>query len=138
MADQDLNQNLIRVLIVDDDEAQCTLLNLFLSRFKDLQIVGTAMDGAEAIESCGRLDPHVVVMDYMMPVMNGLVATTKIREQYPHIQIIILSAYHGDTLARQAKEAGAFGCLGKEAMRTDLANSIRAASASANSPARAG
>ncbi len=137
MADQDSSQNVIRVLIVDDDEPQCTLLNLFLSRFKDMHIVGTATDGVEAVESCGRLNPHVVVMDYMMPVMNGLVATTKIREQYPQIQVIILSAYHGDTLAHQAKEAGAFGCLGKEAMRTDLANSIRAASAVANSAARA-
>ncbi len=132
------NQDPIRVLIVDDEPAQCSLLQMFLSLCQGIEVVGTASDGLEAIELCGHLLPDVIVMDYMMPLMNGLVATLQIRRQYPPVQVIILTAYHGDKLIHQAAEAGAFGCLGKIAMTTKLEGCIRAAySVSANTSAMA-
>ncbi len=117
-----------QVLIVDDDEKQCCLLQLVLARFKDIRVVGIAMDGTEAVELCPQLQPQVVLMDYMMPVMDGLVATRKIRQRHPGIQVIIYTAYHSESLASEATDAGAFSCVSKMIRLTELREYILSAS----------
>ncbi len=123
-----VQHNRIRVLIVDDDPVICTLLERYLSHRKDFEVVGTASNGVEGVELCGGLRPHVVVMDYMMPIMDGITATHTIRAQYPQIKVLILSAAYDDQLAQRGRQAGAYDYMSKNTLLRGLADSIRAAS----------
>ncbi len=138
MSDRNLSipmrRNRIRVLIVDDDPVLCTLLERYLSRGKDFEVVGTALNGQEGIKLCGGLQPQVVVMDYMMPDMDGITATRTIRNQYPQIQVLILSAAYDDQLVQRGIQAGAHDYLSKGALLRGLADSIRAAHSPSASP----
>jgi DNA-binding NarL/FixJ family response regulator len=110
------------VLIVDDDEA--ILLTLDLLRFEGIEIVGRARNGEEAVEKAAELEPDVVVMDFKMPVMNGIEATRKIKETKPEVQVIMHTAYDEPDLELNAKEAGAFAYLIKGCSRQATAEMI--------------
>ena len=123
------NKEPIRVLLVDDHAVVRSGLGAFLLAFDDLELVGEAGGGAEAVRLCGELTPDVVLMDLMMPDMNGAEATTIIREQYPETQVIALTSYKEDELVHGVLKAGAIGYLLKNVTADELADAIRAANA---------
>ncbi len=117
----------IRVLVVDDHIMVRRGLAVFLIRYDDLVLVGEASNGEEAIEKCAELQPDVVLMDLMMPVMDGITAIQLIRERYPNIQAIALTSFSEEKLVENALQAGAIGYLFKNVSVNDLASAIRAA-----------
>jgi NarL family two-component system response regulator LiaR len=117
----------IRVVIIDDHEMVRRGLSLFLRGFPDMQVVGEAANGAEAIQVCEQQKPDVVLMDIIMPEMNGIEATRLLRERFPDIAIVALSSA-GDTRSVTATmQAGATSYLLKNVSDDQLANAIRAA-----------
>lgn len=120
-------QDGIKLLIVDDHEMVRRGLMSFLRTFDDLAVVGEASNGEEAIDACERLHPDVVIMDLMMPGMDGFAATQIIRERFPEVTIIALSS-SGDTKSvTAAMQAGAISYLLKNVGTDQLAEAIRAA-----------
>jgi two-component system, NarL family, response regulator LiaR len=119
----------IRVLIVDDHAVVRSGLGAFLLAFDDLELVGEAGGGMEAVRQCQDLRPHVVLMDLVMPGMDGAAATRAIRERCPHIQVIALTSFKEEELVQAALQAGAIGYLLKNVSADELANAIRAAHA---------
>ena len=119
----------IRLLIVDDHAVMRTGLKLFLMAFDDLDLVGEAANGEEAVHLCGRVHPDVVLMDLAMPGMDGATATRAIRRQYPDIQVIVLTNFQDIDQVQQALQAGAISYLLKNVSADDLAAAIRAARA---------
>ena len=117
----------IRVMLVDDHTVVRSGLSAFLTAYKDLELVGEAANGERAIMLCQQAQPDVILMDLVMPGMDGATATRKIREQYPQIQIIALTSYKEQDLVQGALQAGAIGYLLKDISADELANAIRAA-----------
>jgi NarL family two-component system response regulator LiaR len=118
----------INVMIVDDHETVRRGLAVFLRAFDDLQLVGEAANGLEAVNLCAEIHPHVILMDLVMPEMNGIEATRTICHQWPEVRIIGLTSFKEETLAEQALQAGAVKCLRKDTPIDELANAIRSAS----------
>lgn len=117
----------IKVLVVDDHPiVRDGLRNMFLV-FDDLEMVGEAENGKDALDFCLRTPPDVVLMDILMPGMDGIQATRAIREQHPQVKIIILTSYPEDDLVRKSLEAGAIGYVLKNSPIDELANAIRSA-----------
>jgi NarL family two-component system response regulator LiaR len=119
----------IRVLLVDDHDMVRQGLSVFLHVFDDLELAGEASDGAEAVARCGEVRPDVVLMDLLMPGMDGATATRIIRERYPSIRVIALTSFQDEGLVQQAMQAGAIGYLLKNVTADDLAAAIRSAHA---------
>ncbi len=119
----------IRVLLVDDHAVVRSGLAAFLTAFDDLELVGQAGNGAQAVRLCGELHPDVVLMDLMMPEMDGPTATRKIRESYPQTQVIALTSFPEEDLVQKALQAGAIGYLLKNISADELAEAIRKAHA---------
>ncbi|RME86019.1 MAG: DNA-binding response regulator [Caldilineae bacterium] len=117
----------IRVLIVDDHAVVRSGLATMLEFEDDLLLVGEAENGQEAVELCARLRPDVVLMDLVMPVMDGIKATRIIRERYPDTQVVVLTSYHDKQHVQQAMEAGAIAYLMKSVSADRLAEAVRAA-----------
>ena len=117
----------IRVLLVDDHAMVRSGLGAFIYAFEDLELVGEASNGEEALRLCPRVEPDVVLMDLKMPVMDGATATGKIREKYPHIQVLALTSFKEKQLVEGALQAGAIGYLLKDISADELANAVRAA-----------
>jgi DNA-binding NarL/FixJ family response regulator len=117
----------IRVLLVDDHAMVRQDTRELLERQEDLEIVGEAGDGAEAVNLAAQLRPDVILMDVRMPVMNGIEATRRIKAQQPEISILALSAYDDAQFVAAAKEAGACCYLLKNARANELVAAIRAA-----------
>jgi two-component system, NarL family, response regulator LiaR len=120
-------QTPIRILLVDDHDMLRRGLAVFLLAYDDLVMVGEASNGAEALEKCGELRPDVVLMDLMMPVMDGVTATRLIRERYPATQVIALTSFSEEKLVETALQAGAIGYLYKNVGVDELAAAIRSA-----------
>ncbi len=120
---RELNQ--IRVLAVDDHQILHVGIEFMLLAFDDIELVGQAYSGREALELCDQLRPDVVVMDLKMPGMNGVAATRAIRERYPQVQVLILTSYQGREFVQQATQAGAIGYLDKGVTLDELAQAIR-------------
>ncbi len=110
----------IRILVVDDHAVVRSGLATFLMAFDDLEYIGEAADGREAIQKCAQLQPDVVLMDLIMPEMDGASATRVIRERWPGTQVLILTSYKEDDLVQGALQAGAIGYLLKNASIADL------------------
>jgi DNA-binding NarL/FixJ family response regulator len=119
----------IRVLVADDHKVVRLGLRTFLSLDAELDLVGEASDGREAVEMAGRLRPNVVLMDLVMPEMDGLAATVAIRRDHPEIEVIALTSVLEGASVAEAVRAGAIGYLLKNAAPEDLHRGIRAAAA---------
>lgn len=117
----------IRVMIVDDQPVVRSGLAAFLESYNDLQLVAEAGDGARAVRLCGRYHPHVVLMDLVMPIMDGAEATRQIRKHYPWTQVLALTSFKDDDLVQRVLQAGAIGYLLKNVDAEELANAIRSA-----------
>ena len=119
----------IRVMLVDDHAVVRGGLSAFLKVHDDLEMVGQAADGTEALQVCQQVQPDVILMDLMMPGMDGAQATRLIRDRCPEVRVIILTSFKEKDLIQEALEAGAIGYLLKNASADDLAEAIRAAHA---------
>lgn len=120
---------MIRVLIADDHSVVREGLRMFLSRDPELTIVGEAVDGAEAVRLAQELRPDVVLMDLLMPVMDGITATAAIRNALPETEVVALTSVLESTSVVGAVKAGAIGYLLKDTQASELRRAIKAAAA---------
>ena len=118
----------IRVLVVDDHKVVRKGLRTFIAVNDDLELVGEAGNGEEAIKQAEALSPDVVLMDLKMPVMDGPTAIEHIRASSPDVQIVALTSFDDESLAQRAIDAGAIGYLFKDAEEEELISAIRLAS----------
>jgi DNA-binding NarL/FixJ family response regulator len=116
---------MIRVLICDDQAIVCEGLQVILSTAQDIEVVGTANDGAQAVEMIAEAQPDVVLMDLKMPVMNGVQATRLIRKRHPGVRVLVLTTYDADEWVFDAVRGGASGYLLKDTPREKLIEAIR-------------
>lgn len=119
----------IRVLIVDDHGMVRKGLLAYLKNMSDIDVIGEARDGREAIDLCEQLQPGVVLMDLVMPELGGVAATRMIHQRWPEIQVIALTSFQEKELVQEALQAGAIGYLLKNLSGEELANAIRSAHA---------
>ena len=119
--------NPIRVMIVDDHDMVRRGLAAFLKIKADLELVGEASNGQEALRVCEQVRPDVLLMDLVMPGMDGTAATRVIRERWPQVQVIALTSFQEQEMVREILQAGAIGYLLKNVSVDDLAEAIRAA-----------
>jgi NarL family two-component system response regulator LiaR len=119
----------IRVLVVDDHPMVRRGLATFLKVFSDLELAGEAASGREAVQLCTSLQPDVVLMDMVMPDMDGAAATRLIRRQSESVQVLALTSFKEEILVKSALQAGAIGYLLKDVSADELAQAIRAAHA---------
>jgi two-component system, NarL family, response regulator LiaR len=120
--------NPIRVLLVDDHTVVRQGLKMFLSLDKDIVVIGEAQNGQEACDLSAALRPDIVLMDIIMPVMDGLTAISKIKTAQPEIEIIALTSILEDDKVFKAIHAGAMGYLMKDTKADALAKAIKGAS----------
>ena len=120
-------QKKIRVMIVDDHAVVRSGLGAFLAVVPDLDLVGEAENGEQAVVRAKTLKPDVILMDLMMPGMDGVTATRLIKEHNPSIQIIALTSFQEDELVQNAMKAGAIGYLMKNVSVRELEVAIRGA-----------
>ena len=118
----------IRVMLVDDHNVVRSGLATFLMAYDDLELVGQAGNGVEAVNLCHRQNPDVILMDLMMPEMDGIAATRAILEDYPDVKIIAMTSFEEEELVHGVLEAGAISYLLKNVTSDALADAIRAAS----------
>jgi two-component system, NarL family, response regulator LiaR len=116
---------MIRLLICDDQWIVCEGLEAILDADPDIEVVGIANDGAEALARIAELRPDVVLMDLKMPVMNGVQATQQITLNYPEIKVLVLTTYGADEWVFDALRAGAVGYLLKGTPRADLIAAVK-------------
>lgn len=119
----------IRVLLADDHSVVRQGLRMFLSLDPDLEIVGEAANGLEAVQMAHVLQPEVVLMDLLMPVMDGITAIAQLRRELPDIEIVALTSVLEDTAVMGAIRAGAIGYLLKDTEADELRKAIKAAAA---------
>lgn len=119
----------IRVMLVDDHTMVRRGLATFLKVFDDLELVGEAADGEAAIQLCARISPDVILMDMVMPDMDGVAATRRIRQLFPTVKVLALTSFKEERLVQRALQAGAIGYLLKNVSAEKLAEAIRAAHA---------
>ena len=117
----------IRVLVVDDHAVVRGGLRTFLDAFDDFKLVGEAENGEEAIRACLDTRADVVLMDLLMPQLDGVAATKIIRERYPDVRVIALTSFQDEEKVQAALDAGAIGYILKNVSADELANAIRAA-----------
>jgi len=123
------NSKTIKVMLVDDHDMVRRGLAAFLQGTPDLELVGEARDGAEALAMCNRIQPDVILMDLVMPEVDGAAATRTIGERWPDIKIIALTSFQEKDLIHEALRAGAIGYLLKNVTVEELSAAIRAAHA---------
>jgi NarL family two-component system response regulator LiaR len=116
-----------RVMIVDDHAMVRSGLAAFLSVTDDCVLVGEAENGVQALRMCAELEPDVVLMDLMMPDMDGVATTRAMRERFPGVKVIALTSFPEDQLIQSVLEAGALSYLLKNVGADDLTRAIRAA-----------
>ena len=119
----------IRVMVVDDHDMVRRGLAAFLKAKSDLQLVGEARNGREALRVCEEVQPDVILMDLVMPEMTGAEATRAIRERCPEVQVVALTSFEQTELVQEALQAGAISYLLKNVSANELADAIRAAHA---------
>ena len=115
---------MIRVLIVEDNIFVRDSIRLLLKRMQDLEVVGEARDGQEAIALTDQLTPDVVLMDIQMPVLDGLEATARIHAKHQDVRIVMLTLFSEQTLVRQALQNGAMGWVSKKDSFNELGSAI--------------
>lgn len=117
----------IRVVIVDDHAVVRSGLSAFMMTFDDLELAGEAGSGEEGLRVSRQVQPDVILMDMVMPEMDGAEATLALREELPEVQVIALTSFKDEDLVRRAMEAGAIGYLLKDTTADELADAIRSA-----------
>src|SRR6476620_9646446 len=115
----------ITVLLAEDHQIVREGFRSLLKHEPDIQVVGEAETGRQAVQLTGKLRPAVVVMDIAMPLLNGLEATRQIRKEFPNTKVLILSAHNDDAYVDQVSVLGASGFLLKQASSQILATAIR-------------
>ncbi len=115
----------IRVLMVDDHAILREGLRVLLGFYDDVEVVGEAQDGAEALAKVGELRPDIVLMDVAMPGVNGLDATRQIRSQHPDVRVLILTQHEDPQYVLPLLQAGASGYVSKRGVSNDLINALR-------------
>jgi NarL family two-component system response regulator LiaR len=115
----------IRVLICDDQIIVCEGLHRILNADPEIQVVGAAHDGMEALEMVSQHKPDLVLMDLKMPNMNGITATRKIRDQFPDVHVLVLTTYDDDDWIFDAIRSGAEGYLLKDTPPKELIHAIK-------------
>jgi len=115
---------MVKVLICDDQVIVCEGLQTILNASSKIEVVGTAHNGADALALIPKTNPNVVLMDLKMPIMNGIIATRKIRHKYPDIQVLVLTTYADDEWLFDAIRSGASGYLLKDTPPEDLIQAI--------------
>jgi DNA-binding NarL/FixJ family response regulator len=118
--DQPLANSIIRILIADDHDVIRTGLRALLEAESDFEVCGEARDGREAVKEACRLAPDVVILDFSMPGMNGLEVTRRIRKALGKTEVLVLTAYDSEQLARALLSAGALGYMSKSDADRDL------------------
>ncbi len=119
----------IRILVVDDHGVVRQGLRMYLALDPELEVVGEAANGAEALSMAHELEPDVVLMDLLMPVMDGIAATQAIRRELPDVEVIALTSVLEDRAVYGAMRAGAIGYLLKDTQADELCQAIKAAAA---------
>lgn len=117
----------IRILLVDDHAVVRSGLSKFLLINADMELVAEASDGQEAIQLAGLHNPDVILMDLVMPVMDGITAMRAIHQKYPQIKIVALTSFAEQNMVQGALQAGAVSYLQKNVTALELANAIRSA-----------
>lgn len=120
---------MIRVVIADDQRVVRDGLTMLVGLIDDIEVVGTAADGTEAITLAHKTAPDVVLMDLRMPTMDGAEATRQIRQTQPETQVLVLTTYSDDESLFPALQAGARGYLTKDAAAEEIEHAIRALAA---------
>jgi two-component system, NarL family, response regulator LiaR len=115
----------IRILLVDDHNVVRSGLRKVVMVNRDLESVGEAADGEEAVRMTGKHQPDVVLMDLMMPGKDGITATEEIHRDYPHVKIIALTSFSEKNMVQSALQAGAIGYLLKNVTAAELGTAIR-------------
>ena len=117
----------IRVLSVDDHEIMRGGIRYLLMANDEIELVGEARTGQEALDLCENLDPDVILMDMRMPGMDGIQTTQLVRERFPNIQVLVLTSFEEEEMIHQAVQAGAIGYLQKGISMDELADAIHSA-----------
>jgi len=118
----------IRIMLVDDHDMVRRGMAVFLQALPDMELVGEAADGTEAIELVEQIQPDVILMDVMMPEMSGIEATRRIKARYPAVQILMLSSSKDEESIKSAIQAGAIGYVLKNVGINEMAEAVRNAS----------
>jgi DNA-binding NarL/FixJ family response regulator len=116
---------MIKVLICDDQRIVCEGLSRILGSDPEIEVVGVVHDGSEALALIPECLPDLILMDLKMPVMNGIIATRKIREKYPRVEILVLTTFDDDEWLFDAIRSGASGYLLKDVPPKDLLEAIK-------------
>ena len=116
---------MIKVIVCDDQALIRDSLGMLLNLERNIQVVGSAEDGAEAVELVALHQPDLVLMDLKMPGMNGIEATRRIRAQYPEVKVLVLTTYDDDEWVFDAIRAGASGYLLKDTPREEVIRAVR-------------
>ena len=122
-----------KVLIVDDHQMFRDGLKMTINREADMEVVGEAENGQRAVELASELQPHVILMDVKMPVMDGIEATRQIHAKMPGIKILALSMYSDDSIVSGMMRAGAVGYIMKGGDSAEMCKTIRRVASSENS-----
>jgi DNA-binding NarL/FixJ family response regulator len=117
-------QNVIRLLIADDQEIVCEGLRAMFAPVPQIEVVGVARNGIEAVDLAGKLHPDLVLMDLKMPRMNGVQATKTIREKFSEVRVLVLTTYDADEWVLNAIRNGAAGYLLKDTPQEELVKAI--------------
>src|SRR5581483_712558 len=117
----------IRVVIVDDHPAVRRGLSSLFARTEDIEVVGAAADGVEAVDIVQRLEPDVVLMDLSMPNMDGISATRNLLDVCPTARVVVLTSFSGRERVKEALRNGAVGYIVKDASPDDLLRGVRTA-----------
>jgi DNA-binding NarL/FixJ family response regulator len=120
----DRERGTIRLLSCDDQDIVCEGLRAMLAPVPQIEVVGVAKDGLEAVDQVRRFQPDLVLMDLKMPRMNGIQATKMIREQFPDVRVLVLTTYDADEWVINAIRNGAAGYLLKDTPQEDLVKAI--------------
>lgn len=119
------NMNKLRILLADDHPVVRHGLRTLLSTETDMEIVGEAENGVDAIALAKATLPEVVIMDFCMPLLNGAEATRQIHQAIPSVKVLVLSSYEDQEFMQKLKEAGAAGYITKDSAAADLLKAIR-------------
>jgi len=120
-----MNDNLTRVVVVDDHSMVRSGLRLFLIAFDDMLLVGEAANGLEAVRLCEQVKPDIVLMDLIMPVMDGIRAARELTSRNSHLRVIGLTSFLEADLLQEAIQAGMSGLLSKDISASELVKAIR-------------